>query len=90
MKVQDLKKLLEGVDGNMDVLIPTSTEFDGVFLTPCNEESGVSEMGVADSIEELNEPIDEVMEELVGKKANQFLLVPCGFFEEKSHTHELN
>ncbi len=90
MKVKELKQLLEGVDDNMDVLIPTSQEFDGVFAHPCLQESGVSKMGIAESIEELNEPIDEVLMPLVTEEREEFILVPCGFFDHKDHSHELN
>ena len=90
MKVKELKQLLEGVDDEMDVLIPSSNEFDGLFFSPCLLDSGVSQMGIADSIEELSEPIDELLSSLIGKEQEEFLLVPCGFFEEKDHSHELN
>lgn len=89
MTVKKLKEKLEGIDENMKVLIPFSPEFDGAFYTPCSVDSGISAMGTDPHVEEedidemkiLNKPIPE--EEI-------FLLVPCGFYEEKSHTHELN
>lgn len=90
MKVKDLKKLLVGVDDEMNVLIPTSGEFDGVFSLPCIEESGVSMMGIANDIEELSEPIDEVLTPLVTEEREEFLLVPCGFFDHKDKSHEMN
>jgi hypothetical protein len=67
MKVKDLKKLLKGVDDEMDVLIPLNGEFDGFFKSPCIEESGVNELGIGD--EEDNET------------EKSFILVPCGFFD---------
>lgn len=69
MKVKDLKKLLKDASDEMDVLIPLDpTQFDGMFLRPCVEASGVSGLGVE---EHSDETIDS------------FILVPCGFFEEK-------
>jgi len=90
MTVKELKQLLEGVDDNIDVLIPTSEEFNGIFFSPCLVESGISKMGIVDSIEELSEPIDEVLSSLIGEEKDEFILVPCGFFDEKDHSHELN
>lgn len=89
MKVKDLKKLLENADDNLQVLIPVSHEFDGAFYSPCSEESGITQLSTdADLTEEdikemelLNKPIPE---------EPAFLLIPCGFGEDKDHTHELN
>lgn len=88
MKVGELRKKLEGVDDNMKVLIPFSHEFDGAFYSPCSVDSGVSAMGIENLTEEdekemqlLNKPIPE---------EDAFLLIPCGFGEEKDHSHELN
>jgi hypothetical protein len=89
MVVKELKRLLEGVPDEMKVIIPSSMEFDGVFYSPCVAESGVSAMGTDPNLEEediqemerLNKPIPE---------EDSFLLIPCGFGEEKDHTHELN
>lgn len=50
MKVKELKKMLEGVDDEMDVLIPMTPEFDGYFKQPCVAESGVSELGVNENL----------------------------------------
>ncbi|MHA4844431.1 hypothetical protein ACX0G7_09715 [Flavitalea antarctica] len=67
MKVKDLLKMLQGIDPEMSVLISHSGEFDGVFLHPCLEESGVTELG-------LHEDSDET--------EKSFVLVRCGFFNE--------
>ena len=70
MKVKDLKRMLEGVDDEIDVLIPMDMGcFDGMFLHPCIEESGVADL-------------EEAM--LLNKATyiKSFLLVPCGFFDE--------
>lgn len=75
MTVGKLKQLLEGLDDEMLVLIPTTNEFTGEFYSPCNEESGVGEMGIVEEVE---------------VTTKEFMLVPCGFFEEKDHSHELN
>lgn len=82
MTVRDLKQLLEGCDDDMKVLIPLNPAdgFDGMFFSPCIEESGVGEMGTED-LEE-----DDLKEmELLDKEIPQeptFVLVPCGFFEK--------
>jgi hypothetical protein len=67
MKVKDLINLLIGVNGDMDVLIPTGAKFDGCFYKPCVKDSRVTELGISDETEE-TEPA--------------FTLVPCGFFDE--------
>lgn len=67
MKVSDLRKLLEGAEDDMLVLIPVDNEyFDGCFQSPCMESSGVAELGI-------DEDSDET------EKA--FIFVPHGFFE---------
>lgn len=88
MTVKQLRKLLEGVDDNVPVLIPVNREFDGRFYRPCSEESGIAAMGMGVPLEE--EDYKEA--ELLGKlqEEDAFLLVPCGFDEEKDHTHEMN
>jgi hypothetical protein len=89
MTVKDLNEMLLGVDENMQVLIPINKEFDGMFYSPCNIESGVNTVGTDNDLSE-----DDVQEmELLGKELpeeNVFMFVPCGFFEEKDHSHELN
>lgn len=76
MTVQDLRKLVNEVPKHltrkqfdaMQVIIPTSEEFDGYFVSPCLGESGVTELGI-------NENSDETEE--------SFVLAPHGFFEEQ-------
>lgn len=78
MKVKDLKKILSEIPegmlfsewNEMDVLIPTSMEFDGMFVSPCMEETGLGELGI-------NEEGD------IPETRKSFVIVPCGFFEEK-------
>ena len=89
MTVAQLKKLLEGVDENVQVLIPVSHEFDGAFYSTCSEDGGLSQMGTDPDLTE--EDIKEM--ELLNKPVPEepaFLLIPCGFGEEKEHRHELN
>jgi hypothetical protein len=88
MNVKQLRELLEGKPDDMPVLIPVSQEFDGAFYSPCHEDSGDAQLGDEPLSEEdlkemelLNKPIPE---------EPAFLLVPCGFFEEQDHSHELN
>ncbi|WP_407522722.1 hypothetical protein PDL71_15585 [Lacibacter sp. MH-610] len=86
MKVKDLKKMLEDADDEALVLIPSKNEFDGVFYSPCTEDSGIAEMGLYPDQE------DEAEANLLDKKTTEvsFVLVPCGFFEEKDHMYEMN
>lgn len=89
MTVGELKKILEGVNEDMQVLVPFTTIFDGRFYSPCSIESGVAGLGTDMYINE--EDIKEM--ELLNKPIPQedsFLIVPCGFTEEKDHSHELN
>lgn len=80
MKIKDLKKLIEGCDEDMDVLISLTGEFDGCFVHPCLEESGEADLGIYQSEE------DEKEAELLNKPITQksFVIVRCGFFK----THE--
>lgn len=83
MTVAELKKKLEGLDDNMEVLIPVSQEFDGLFYSPCENESGVIWIPTdttitaedAQEMELLNKPVPE---------KDVFVLMPCGFFDEKN------
>lgn len=78
MTVKELRELLVGVPDDMEVLIPMdATGFDGMFLRPCTEESGVAELG--DSEEDLDK--DEV-EKLIHPASTEksFVIAPCGFF----------
>ena len=88
MTVKDILQLVEGKPLDMPILIPASSEFDGVFYSPCVEESGEIGVGEDESTEEdvsemklLNKPINE--EKVIA-------LVPCGFFDEKDYISELN
>ncbi len=86
MTVRDLKKMTEGVDDDMPVLISLTGEFDGVFVAPCMEESGVSELGIFENEE------DEKEAELLNKPVSEksFLLVRCGFFQPDHVNPESN
>ena len=53
---------------SMDILLPMGEEFDGYFVKPCIEESGISELSD-------NEEGDGFME--------SFIFAPHGFFEPK-------
>lgn len=89
MTVKELKSKLDGIDDNLLVLIPQSFEFDGAFYSPCSEDSGVSTMGTDPHATE--EDIAEM--KLLGKTVPEedvFLLIPCGFGEEKEHIHKYN
>lgn len=94
MKVKELKALLEGVDDEMEVLIPVSQEFDGFFYSPCPGGSGVCGVGIGDSepipIYEAPNFVAVVKDE--PEEQDAFLLVPCGFGEQddQSHEHTMN
>lgn len=77
MTVKDLKLLLADADDDLQILIPASGEFDGMFKSPCMEETGVAELGI-------EEDSDETMK--------SFCIVPCGFFEisHEDHIRDLN
>jgi len=74
MKVKDLKRLLSQIPedmtlrewNEMNVLIPVTMEFDGRFISPRVEETGMGELGMDESM-------------LVSEKS--FVIVPCGFFQ---------
>jgi len=69
MTVGELKELLEGLDDEMEVLIPLdSFVYDGKFMSPCIEESGVVQLDNPDNI--------------LSPSETTFLLVPCGFFDD--------
>lgn len=78
MKVWELKELLEEADDQMEVLIPTSMVFDGVFISPCDGESGVADLGFYEDED------DEAEAALLNKPTTRkdFVLVPHGFFDE--------
>lgn len=89
MKVSELKELIEGVNGDVQILIPMSMEFDGTWYSPCSEDSGLTKVGTGEWISEEDEK--EML--LLGKEIPEedaFLLMPCGFGEEKDHKHTLN
>ena len=93
MNVGQLKKLLEGVPNDVKVLIPFSHEFDGIFYSPCNVDSGMCKVSTDPDLEP--EDIEEM--QLLNKplpEEDAFMLVPCGFAEEdedgEKHKHLLN
>lgn len=89
MTIGNLKALIQDISDDTPVLIPFSQEFDGVFYSPCLVDSGVCAIGTDMDVEE--EDIAEM--ELLGKpipEIDTFILVPAGFYEEKSHKYELN
>ena len=66
MKVKNLKMLMDGVDDEMEVLIPSSTTFNGLLLSPCENESGVSQVPTTD-------------DELNPQERDVFILAPHGY-----------
>lgn len=89
MNVGQLIEKLKNVDPNMKVIIPMGQEFDGRFYSPCNQDSGVGQMGTDPSLS-----VEDIKEmELLGKEIPEedvFFLLPCGFRQEKDHSFELN
>jgi hypothetical protein len=88
MTVGKLKQLLEGLDENMKVYIPVSQEFDGHFYSPCEQDSGESEVGGDETMSE--EDFEAAVNLGTLKSEKVFLLLPCAFDEEIDHSHELN
>jgi len=90
MTVGELKELLaEAPDESIQVLIPSTMEFTGVFYSPCSIDSGMTTVGTGMELTE--EDVKEA--HLLGKELPEepaFMLVPCGFGDEKDHTHEMN
>jgi hypothetical protein len=89
MNIGELRKLIEGVDDNILVLVPRTMEFDGAFYSPCSHDSGKTKMGTDPNVTE--EDVKEM--QLLGKpvpEEDAFLLIPCGFGDDKDHTHEMN
>ena len=68
MNVGELKKILEGMDDDVRILIPldVSSGFTGEFFSPCGEESGEITMGMMPDMSD---------------EEDCFLLVPHGFFQ---------
>lgn len=54
---------------DMQLIIPFGETFDGIFVSPCMGESGVTEIGVEEDSDETKE---------------SFIFAPHGFFEEES------
>lgn len=75
MTIRDLLEIIndvpEGITHeewlNMDVLIPVTEKFDGAFIHPCAEETGIMQLGVEEDSEETRPA---------------FVIVRCGFFRE--------
>jgi hypothetical protein len=90
MNVKKLKELVANLPDDMKVYIPghPTEGFTGLFISPCEVDSDVQELGLEDlDDEEIHE------RELLGKEIpmeKAFVLVPCGYYEEHDHTHELN
>lgn len=89
MNVGQLKKLLEGVDDSLKVLVPITQEFDGRFYSPCSEDSGKTTMGTGEYLTEEEEKEMKLLNKPIPEE-DAFLLIPCGFDEEKDQAHELN
>lgn len=91
MTIKKLKELIADLPDDMKVLVPAQpTEgFTGHFFSPCEQDSGVIEMGgEAELTNEEAEAWENKALEIPMEKS--FVLVPCGFYEEKDHKHELN
>jgi hypothetical protein len=82
MTVGEFRELSKDVADDVTLLIPlyAGNGFDGMFYTPCTEESGMADVD-AHYMDD-----DETMGE------EQFLLLPCGFFEinEQKDMVEMN
>lgn len=78
MTVGDLKEMLADASDDMPVLISLAGDFDGMFVSPCMKESGISEAAIYEYEEDEEEAL------LLGKEITRtdFILVRCGFFIE--------
>lgn len=90
MNIKKLKELIADLPDDMKVLVPAEpTEgFTGAFFSPCEQESGVIEMGGDETMSEADVERAENLGTLEMQK--EFVLVPCGFYDEKTHDHLLN
>lgn len=82
MTVRDLKSMLRGMPNDMQILVPLNAGdgFDGLFFSPCIEESGDTEFGTEDLDEE--EIAERILLNNPPETEKSFVLVPCGFFQE--------
>jgi len=88
MTVKELKEALKDVSDSMQVLIPRNGIFDGAFVSPCTVDSDVTSMCVEDVSKDEIETMENLGQEI--PETEFFVLVPCGFYDEKDHMHELN
>lgn len=82
MTAKDLRAMLEGVPDDTPVYIPLHEEFDGMWVHPCMEDSGLVKLGTEESDEE-----DEKERQLLNKPESDesaFVFVRCGFI----HAHD--
>lgn len=82
MTVKDLKRMIRKLPDDMDILVPLNAGegFDGMFFSPCMEESGEKELGLEDLSDEEIAERELLNQEVPVKLA--FVFVPCGFFQE--------
>ncbi len=81
MNVGQLKILLEDVDDDVEILIPfDASMFNGLFYSPCIDESGEGDSVTSD------------FNETFMASERSFLLLPHGFFDDipEDTSHELN
>lgn len=90
MNIKKLKELIAELPDEMKVLIPAqpSEGFTGVFFSPCEQDSGELEMGGDETMSE--EDVEKAINLGSLETDKSFVLVPCGFYDEKDHAHQLN
>ena len=92
MKVKELKKLLKGVDGEMEVLMPVNQGQDTLLYNACVGQTGVKEIpDIELETDELGLVIiPTVQETLLAPKKNVFMILPCSCDEDDDIDPELN
>lgn len=80
MTVGQLEKLLVGVPKNTIVLIPEKDKHNGVFYTPCPEDSGHGEIYLGNYTEEQILEMELLNQKIPTKKV--FFLLPENFDDD--------
>jgi hypothetical protein len=83
MTIGDLKEMIKDLPDDMDVMVPLNAGagFDGIFFSPCLNQSGEAEFGTEYLDEEEIREAELLNKPLPAQKS--FALVPCGFFDQR-------
>lgn len=85
MTVGKLKELLKDIPDEMQVLVPMNPmeRFNGAFFSPCEEMTGVGDLGIEEETDEMR----LLNQESASEKS--FVIVPCGFFEDHEDERQM-